>query len=285
TFAEYEAGHPLFGSVVGRYANRISGGGFSIDGVRHDLKTVNPKTGVHIHGGKEGLASQLWEVKAYRLKPTAVAEFTHVSPAGHEGFPGRVEFKVIYRWTAGRILEIEYRATADQPTHVNLTNHAYFNLGGMASGDIRNHVLTLQSDRILEFDDRKIPTGGFLDVTGTPFDFRRPRTIGSRLAQVAGGGYDHCYVLTQPGQVADPTLFARLEDPKSGRVMEVLTTQPGVQLYTANYLKPPFLPHQGVCLETQHFPDSPNRPEFPSTLIRPGEEYREVTVFRFSVAP
>ncbi len=292
-FAAYERGHPLFGSVVGRYANRIDEGGFVIDGVRHDLATVNAKTGVHIHGGAAGLAKQVWESRGIRGDDHVGVELTHRSPDGHEGYPGQVELTVTYRLTSDNRLEIEYRARTDRPTHLNLTNHAYFNLGGAGSGEVRNHLLTLRSDRFLAIDERKIPTGEFLPVQGTSFDFRKPRRIGERLDEVEGGGYDHCYVIenTAGRERGEPVWFARLEDPESGRVMEVSTTQPGVQLYTGNYLKSslsspdgrPYGPHHGVCLETQHFPDSPNKPHFPSTLVRPGREYRELTVFRFSV--
>ena len=289
-FAAYEAGHPLLGSVVGRFANRIDTGGFTIDGVRHDLETVNAKTGVHIHGGKEGLASRLWQADPIAGDDYTGVKFSHVSPDGHEGYPGRVVLSVTYRLTNGDSLEIEYRGTTDKATHLNLTNHAYFNLAGAGSGVVLDHQLTLKADRILAFDERKIPHGDFVDVRGTPFDFRRGHSIGERIDQVEGGGYDHCFVLKEkPSEELRP--FARLEDPESGRVMEVATTQPGVQIYTANFLKPkfrspegtPYGPHHGICLETQHFPNSPNVPSFPTTLVRPGEEYRELTVFSFSV--
>lgn len=292
-FAAYERGHPLFGSVVGRYANRIDGGGFVIDGVRHDLATVNAKTGVHIHGGAEGLARQIWRGRALRDENHIGVELTHRSPDGHEGYPGQVDLTVTYRLTSDNRLEIDYRARTDRPTHLNLTNHAYFNLSGAGSGEVRDHRLTLRSDRVLEIDERKIPTGIFLPVAGTPFDLRKPRPIGARLDEVDGGGYDHCYVIDHRERKShgEPVWFARLEDPESGRVMEVATTQPGVQLYTGNYLKSSLTtpdgraygPHHGVCLETQHFPNSPNIPEFPSTLVLPGKDYRELTVFRFTV--
>ena len=292
TFAEYEKGHPLFGSVVGRFANRIDGGGFEIDGVRHDLATVNEKTGVHIHGGKEGLASRLWRGQAIEGEGFSGVELTHASPDGHEGYPGTVQLTVIYRLTNDNALEIEYRGTTDKPTHLNLTNHAYFNLGGAGSGDVLDQVLMLKADKILAIDERKIPTGAFLSVDQTPFDFRTPRAIGERINEVEGGGYDHCYVLNESISSPEPVWFARLYDPDSGRVMDVLTTSPGVQLYTANYLKPglatpdgrAYGPHHGVCLETQYFPNTPNRPAFPSSLVRPGEEFHQKTVFRFTVA-
>lgn len=291
TFAEYEAGHPLLGSVVGRFANRIDTGGFSIDGIRYDLETVNAKTGVHIHGGKEGLASRIWQADPIAGDNYTGVKFSHVSPDGHEGYPGRVVLSVTYRLTNDDSLEIEYRGTTDKATHLNLTNHAYFNLAGAGSGDILDHQLTLNADEILDFDERKIPHGDFVAVDGTAFDFRKASKVGERIGQVEGGGYDHCFVLKEkPSEVL--RTFARLEDPESGRVMEVATTQPGVQVYTANFLKPkfqspegkPYGAHHGICLETQHFPNSPNVSSFPSTLVRPDEEYREMTVFTFSVA-
>lgn len=293
TFAEYESGHPLFGSVVGRYANRIDRGGFEIDGRRFDLKTVNPRTNVHIHGGKEGFAKRLWEGKVIEGEGYAGAEFALTSPDGHEGYPGEVKVRVIYRLTNENALEIEYVASTTKPTHLNLTNHAYFNLAGAGSGDVLDHLLTLDADQLLAVDDRKIPTGEFLPVERTPFDFRKLRAIGAEIGEVDGGGYDHCFVLGREPSRSEPRWFARLEDPASGRRMDVETTSPGVQLYTGNYLKPslktpagiPYGPHHGVCLETQGFPDSPNQPDFPSTLLRPGEEYRQKTVFRFSVDP
>ncbi len=292
TFDEYLAGHPLFGSVVGRYANRIDRGGFTIDGVRHDLATVNPKTGVHIHGGKEGFATRLWEARIAEPAPDGSVGviFSYASPAGQEGYPGNLTVNVTYTVTPGNALRIDYEASTDRATHVNLTNHAYWNLAGAGSGDVLGQELTVTAGEVLEVDDRKIPTGRLLPVAGTPFDFTQPRRIGVHLAEVPDGGYDHCYVLDAPSGVDRLKACARLRDPGSGRIMEVLTTQPGIQVYTANYLTDNYRwnghaygRHHAVCLETQHFPDSPNRPEFPSTLVRPGAPLRETTVFRFSV--
>ncbi len=290
-FDAYHKGHPLFGSTVGRYANRIDTGGFTIDGRRFDLKTVD-KNGVHIHGGREGLQKLNWKPKSSGIGPDyAEAVFTHTSPDGHEGFPGKVELTATYRLTNENELIIEYQATTTKPTHLNLANHAYWNLSGAGSGDVLHHKLTLNADRYLAIDTRKIPTGKYNNVAGTPLDFRKPRAIGERIAQVDGGGYDHCYVINRQGRSnADLVLCARVEDPKSGRVMEVLTTQPGVQIYTANYLSPKLKSshgaygrHHAVCLETQHYPDSPNKPNFPSTLLRPGQVYKQTTVHRFRV--
>lgn len=292
TFAEYLAGHPSLGSMVGRFANRIGGGGFEIDGTRYDLKTVNAQTGVHIHGGAEGFARLLWEAAPVdrALEGEAGIVFTHRSPDGHEGYPGSLTVKVAYLVNRNNELRIHCEAVTDKATHVNLTNHAYWNLAGAGSGTVLDQVLTLHASEVLEVNAHKIPTGKRLSVVGTAFDFLQPTSIGTHIAEVAGGGHDHCYVLDGPVDEEGLRPCAKLADPKSGRAMEVLTTQPGVQVYMANYLSGKhgwkgrlYGPHHAVCLETQHFPDSPNRPEFPPTLLRPGDTLRETTVFRFSV--
>ena len=291
SFDDYHKGHPLLGSTVGRYANRIDTGGFTIDGKRYDLKTVG-RNAVHIHGGKEGVQKLNWKPETSGIgSDNAFAVFTHTSPDGHEGFPGQVELKATYRLTNDNELFIEYEAVTTKPTHLNLANHAYWNLSGAGSGDVLHHKLTLNADRYLAIDKRKIPTGEYLNVAGSPFDFRNPRSIGERIEQVDGGGYDHCYEINRKGATSpDLILCARVEDPKSGRVMEVMTSQPGVQVYTANYLNPKFKArtgaygrHHAICLETQHYPDSPNKPSFPSTLLRPGQTYKQSTVHRFRV--
>jgi len=291
TFDAYLKGHPLLGSTVGRYANRIDTGGFTLDGKRHDLKTVG-KNGVHIHGGREGVQKLNWKPESSGIgSDFAEAVFTHTSPDGHEGFPGQVELTATYRLTNDNELIIEYQATTTKPTHLNLANHAYWNLSGAGSGDVLHHQLTLNADQYLAIDQRKIPTGEYSGVAGTPFDFREPHTIGERIAQVEGGGYDHCFAINRKGKSnADLVLCARVTDPLSGRVMDVLTTQPGVQLYTANYLSPnlkskhgAYGKHHAICLETQHYPDSPNKPDFPSTLLRPGQVYKQTTVHRFDI--
>jgi aldose 1-epimerase len=290
TFEEYQKGHPLFGSTVGRYANRIDSGGFVIDGKRFDLDSVDAKTGVHIHGGKTGFQNQVWKLEAKPEAGYLIADFSLVSKDGHEFYPGRLEVKVSYRLREDfDILSIVCNATTDQATHVNLTNHAYFNLGGAGSGNILDHRLSLRSDRILEFDDRKIPTGKLLPVAGTPFDFQEERVLGKAIS-VIPGRLDHCYA--QPNDyMADPFHCLKLVDPKSGRTLEMSSSLPGIQLYSANYLKPdlkspngnPYGPHHGICLEAQFFPDTPNRPEFPSSLLRPGETYSHTTNFAFGV--
>ena len=270
------------GNVVGRFANRIDTGGFTIDGTRYDLETVNQKTKVHIHGGKTGIHRQVWDAEPIKGDGYHGIRLSHTSPDGHEGFPGEVVFTVDYRLTENSLI-LDYRATTTKPTHLNLTNHAYFNLSGDPTQSIDDHVLELKAEKVLAIDDRKVPTGKILPVEGTPFDFRKPHLISETIGQIDVGGYDHCYVLNEQDSFDEPTLLGRIYHPKSGRFMEIESTQPGVQIYTANHYKDPKWP--AICFETQHFPDSPNKPNFPSTLLRPGETLHEVTVFRFGMAP
>ena len=287
TLEDYLKGHPLFGSVVGRYANRIAGAAFPLDG-----KTVKVEANAgtnHIHGGRQNFSRILWNAKPIRRRAAAGVELTHTSPDGHAGFPGTLAVTVRYLVTSKNALVMEYEATTDTPTVVNLTNHAYWNLAGAGAGDVLDHVLTLTADAYLPFGEGKIPTGEIRSVAGTPMDFRQPKTLGSRIENVEGENYDHCYVLKKEGGKG-PAVFARVVDPASGRVMEVRTSQPGVQLYTAKHLGPRYKaggkaygPYHGLCLETQHYPDSPNKPDFPSTVLRPGETFKQVTIHRFSV--
>lgn len=283
---DYLGGHPLFGSTVGRYANRIAGAKFTLDGATYMLSPNAGKN--HIHGGRKGFQNLVWEAHRIRSRDSVSVELSHTSPDGHEGYPGRLEVKVTYFLTNDNELRIDYFARTDKPTHINLTNHAYWNLAGAGSGDVLDHVLMIDADRYLPSDSAKIPSGELKSVKGTPMDFTEPQTIGSRIAQVPGG-YDHCYVLNKKPEELLP-LAARVVEPKSGRVMEVYTTQPGVQLYTANGLSSrlkgggrSYGPQHALCLETQHYPDSPNKPQFPSTVLRPGETYRELTVHKFTV--
>ena len=287
TCDDYLRGHPLFGSVVGRYANRIAGAGFTLDGVKYEL---TPNAGAnHIHGGRDGFQRLLWKAEPVQREQAVGVRLTHTSPDGHEGYPGTLEVTVLYEVTDDNQLRMEYRAVTDKPTHVNLTNHAYWNLGGALSGEILDHALTLNADAYLPADAQKIPTGEIRSVADTVMDFRQPQQIGARIQQVEGKNYDHCYVLNkQPEQRL--SLAARASDPKSGRVMEVFTTQPGVQFFTASFLSDrlraggtAYGPYHGFCLETQHYPDSPNRPHFPSTILRPGDTYHELTVHKFYV--
>jgi aldose 1-epimerase len=288
TLDDYLRGHPLFGSVVGRYANRIANARFAIDGKEYALE-ANAKPH-HIHGGSQApFHAALWKAEAARDGDDAAVKLTLTSRDGEGGYPGTVEASVTYKLTGENALVMEYEARTDKPTHVNLTNHAYWNLAGAGSGDVLGHVLALQADRYLAADKAKIPTGELADVKGTPMDFTRPQPVGSRIKQVEGENYDHCYVLDRKEGVGR-TWCALVTEPKSGRVMKVETTQPGVQLYTARGLNDrlkgggkPYGPYHGLCLETQHYPDSPNKPAFPTTLLRPGEAYRQVTVHRFGV--
>lgn len=275
----------VFGSVIGRFANRIDQGGFTIDDTFHPLETINSRTKIHIHGGKKGFHRQLWKVSDTGKTDDAVhVDFSLVSPDGEEGYPGEVQVKVRYTLTNENILRLEYTGTTNRPTHLNLTNHAYFNLAG--EGDILSHELQLFTEQVLEFDERKIPTGKLLSTKDTLFDFRGPVVLGTRIPHLEGGGYDHCFALAIEGSPGALCRLAILTDPASGRQMEVSTTKPGVQIYTANHFSG--TPHPkwgGICFETQFFPDTPNRKEFPTSLLRPREVYRHTTEFRFEVKP
>ena len=282
---DYEAGHPLFGSIVGRYANRIAGAAFSIDGQR--FKITRNMGADHIHGGNNGFHKLAWAARPVQLADRAGVELSHESPDGHEGYPGRLQVRIQYLLTADNSLVMEYWATTDKPTHLNLTNHAYWNLRGAGAGDVLDHRLTIHSDKVVVADAKRFPTGEVRSVADTPLDFRTPHRVGERITQVVDGNYDDCYVLSAESR-REPALAARVVDPESGRGMEVLTTQPGVQLYTAKGLGTqlraadgPYGPYHGLCLDTQHFPDSPNHPAFPTTLLRPGEEFHQVTIHHF----
>lgn len=262
-------------AVMGRYANRIAKARFTLDGVEYKLAPNNGKN--HLHGGTKNFGKVVWAGKAlhtYAAEPSV--QLTYTSKDGEEGYPGNLTVKVTYTLTENNELRIDYEATTDKATPVNLTNHAYFNLAG--GGSALDHELWLATDKYTIFNDELIPTGEIASVKGTPLDFTTPMRIGARIDQLKPkpGGYDHNFVLNSNGK--QPILFARLTDPKSGRVMEVRTTEPGVQLYSANHLK-----HTAVCLETQHYPDSPNQPKFPSTILRPGEIFKSTTIFAFSV--
>ncbi len=267
----------VLGSVIGRFANRISGAGFVIDGARHDLESANAD-GVHIHGGKTGFHRQLWTSRSTEESVT----FSLVSEDGHEGYPGKVEVSVTYTLTEDSTLRLAYSGTTTRPTPLSLTNHTYFNLAG--SGDILEHELQMDCTEVLAVDTRKVPTGALLSVADTPFDFRKSKPIGRDLGLVEGGGYDHCLVIPRD-PLAKPAVlvpFATLRDPVSGRRLVIATTKPGVQIFTANSFNgSPFPRWGGICFETQFYPDSPNRPEFPSCLLRPGVPYEHVTEFRF----
>ncbi|CAM5419360.1 Aldose 1-epimerase OS=Streptomyces rochei OX=1928 GN=G3I25_37950 PE=3 SV=1 [Streptomyces rochei] len=259
---------PYFGALVGRYANRIAGGRFPLDGRTYALARNNGPNS--LHGGERGFDKRVWDVE-----PVADGvRLSRVSPHGEEGFPGRVEFSATYTLDASGALRIVYEAVTDAPTVLNPTNHSYFNLGGPGSGHAGGHELRIAASRFTPVDGDLIPAGAPADVADTRFDFRRARKVGS--------GYDHNFVLDK-GVTDKAVEVAELYDPASGRVLTVATTEPGLQLYTADHLGEPFAPGDGVALETQHFPDSPNRPEFPSTVLRPGEAFRSETVYGFSV--
>jgi aldose 1-epimerase len=277
--------HPYFGSTVGRYANRIAKGRFTLEGKQYQLATNNGPN--HLHGGDIGFDKRVWDAQPQQTDRSVGVRFSYTSPDGEEGYPGTLKATVVYQLTNDNELRIDYSATTDAPTILNLTNHTYWNLASSGGGQILDHKLMLAADHYLPVDSTLIPTGEKKSVQGTPFDFTQPERIGARIDQVEGDppGYDHCFVLrSQDGSLA---MAARVTEPNTGRVMEVSTTQPGIQFYTGNFLSGlesdgEFKRHEGFCLETQHYPDSPNRPEFPSVVLRPGEEYRQTTVHKFS---
>jgi aldose 1-epimerase len=284
----YLKDHPFFGSTVGRVANRIAKGKFTLDGKEYKLFVNNgPNT---LHGGKKGFDKQIWTATPVPVKDGAAIKFTYTSPDGEEGYPGKLTASVTYTLTKDNELKLDYEATTDKATPLNLTNHSYFNLAGQGTGTILGHELTLEADKYTPPDDTLIPTGEIKTVKGSPLDFTTPHTIGERIGQLKGDprGYDHNFVLNAGGKKLASA--ARVREPKSGRVMEVLTTEPGVQLYTSNFLDGKLKGKGGVaypqyaalCMETQHFPDSVNHANFPSTILRPGETFRSTTMYRFS---
>lgn len=278
--------NPFFGCLVGRYSNRIAKGKFTLDGKEYTLaKNNGPNT---LHGGVKGFNKAVWAIKKV---VDGQLVLTHDSPDGDEGYPGNLKAEVTYTLTDANELRIDYTATTDKPTVINLTNHAYFNLAGHNAGDILGHEVTLKAAKITPTDATLIPTGKIESVTGTPFDFTKAKKIGADIAKIKADpvGYDINYVL-DAGKSESPVLGAIVHEPKSGRVMEMLTTEPGVQFYTGNFLNGSakgkngavYNQYAGFCLEAQHFPDSPNQPAFPSVVLMPGKTYKQTTVYRFS---
>jgi aldose 1-epimerase len=289
SLAGYLDKSPYFGCIVGRFANRIAEGRFTLEGVEHTLAQNNGPNS--LHGGLKGFDKVVWEADAFENETGVGLTLTYLSPDGEEGYPGNLSVAVVYTLTNDNELKIDYAATTDRPTVLNLTNHTYFNLAG--GGDILGHKLTLTADKFTPIDETLIPTGELRRVEGTPLDFSQATPIGARIDEEdeqlrLAGGYDHNFVLDN--LAGELILAARVEEPSSGRVLEVHTTEPGIQFYSGNFLDGTITGRGGVtyrrrtgfCLETQHYPDSPNQPDFPSTVLRPGEKYQQRTNFKFS---
>jgi aldose 1-epimerase len=290
----YLAQDAYLGALVGRYANRIGGASFTLDGRQYQLSKNDG--GNCLHGGRIGFNKAVWDVIDRADQPEPRLALRHVSPDGDQGFPGTLMLDVTYTVCGGSALRIDYRAETDGPTVVNFTNHAYFDLSGGASADVLDHEVTIAAEQFTPVNAQLIPTGEMRLVEDTPFDFREPHAIGARIGErddqlIAALGYDHNFVLNPPAN-GEPRFAARARDPRSGRILEVRTTQPGVQFYSGNHLDGTLCGpngevygrHAGFAFETQHFPDSPNQPAFPSTMLRPGERFASTTEYRFAAA-
>jgi len=289
---QYETESPYFGATTGRVANRIAKGKFTLDGKEYTLATNNAPN--HLHGGIVGFNKKIWKAETLKTIEGPAVKFSYTSPDGEEGYPGNLAVEVTYTLTKDAELRVDYKATTDKATPINLTHHTYFNLAGQGNGTILKHELELTADHYTPVDATLIPTGNIAKVEGTVFDFRRPAPIGGRIHLLKGdaatkdpGGYDLNYVLNnQTGKVA---LAAKLHDPSTGRIMEIWTDEPGIQFYTGNFLDGSltgkegkvYQKHFGLCLETQHYPDSINQPKFPSTVLKPGETYTQTCVHKF----
>ena len=285
TLEGYIKGHPYFGATVGRYANRIGGAKFKLNDVEYQLAANNGPN--HLHGGIKGFDKVIWKAEDVTAESNqAFVKLSYLSKDGEEGYPGNLTCTVTYTLTKDDELKISYEAETDKTTILNLTNHTYWNLAGQGNGDVLGHELMLSADKYTPVDEGLIPTGEIKSVKGSPMDFTKPMIIGSRIIQVEGG-YDHNYVLNSGGGTL--ALCARVYEPTSGRIMEIHTVEPGVQFYTGNFLDGSingkagkvYNKHYGFCLETQHFPDSPNKPDFPSVVLKPGDKYTTVTVHKF----
>jgi aldose 1-epimerase len=284
TLEEYIKENPYFGALVGRYGNRITRGKFTLDDVEYTLATNDGKN--HLHGGVKGFDKVVWDAEQMQTNEGPALKLTYLSEDGEEGYPGNLNCTVIYTLTDNDELKVSYEAETDKATVLNLTHHSYFNLSGHGSGDILGHELMLTADNFTPVNDELMPTGEIRPVKGTLMDFTKQTSVGSRIDQVKGG-YDHNFVLNNSdGSLA---LAASVYEPKTGRLMEISTTEPAIQFYSGNFLDGSikgkgavYNKHNGFCLETQHYPDSPNKPDFPSVVLRPGEKYTHLTVHKFS---
>ena len=284
TMEEYQTNSPYFGAIVGRFGNRIAHGKFTLEGKQYSLaKNLGAH---HLHGGIKGFDKVFWSVKEKKEANAVCLVLSYTSPHLEEGYPGKLMTNVTYRLTDSNSFEVEYRATTDRKTVVSLTQHSYFNLSGNTKNNVFDHELQIAADKILDVDKALIPTGEYCAVDTTPFDFRTAKPIGKELFENHqllryGNGYDHCYCFESPSNSLNKV--AHLYHQKSGRKMEVFTSAPAMQLYTANHLNAPFIPYGAVCLETQGYPDCPNQPNFPSAVLDAGEEYHSITQFKFSL--